>query len=238
MCKTDSIAFYFDFVSPYAYLASNLIDDLASRHQKRIHWLPFRLGVAVVKVMGLKPLLDTPLKNEYTKHDLFRMAQTLGMPLTDKITMFDPVSAQKLFYGSPQEIRADLAKLLLSARWAEGVDIGDVDVLTELVHKRLNVSEDDVRSWVESSMSRDAVREATNAAIARGVFGSPTFAVGSELFWGVDRMWLLDRYLASGGKYEPSQQMNCDIRRTLSSRVTTTSSHGSQNFLEFDRGLL
>ncbi|WP_269504923.1 2-hydroxychromene-2-carboxylate isomerase [Burkholderia sp. IMCC1007] len=197
----NPIVFYFDFVSPYAYLASNLIDEVAQRHGRSVQWLPFRLGVTVVKVMGLKPILDTPLKAAYVRHDVARMAKASGLPLTEDISMFDPVPAQQVFYAAPVESRGDLASALLRARWANGLNISDIDVLTEITHQNTGVSKREIRQWVGSSDSREAVRNATNAAIARGVFGSPTFVVGAELFWGVDRLPLLDRYLINGESY-------------------------------------
>jgi 2-hydroxychromene-2-carboxylate isomerase len=199
----NSIAFYFDVVSPYAYFASNLIEALADRHGKTVHWLPFRLGVAVVKVMGLKPVLDTPLKGTYTRNDVARMARMLDMPLTADFFVFDPVPAQQLLSGQPVELRSVLAKALLQARWAEGRNLGDVNVLIDVAQRAVGMDESGCRQIVESVESRRAVNEATQAAISRGVFGSPTFAVGNELFWGVDRIWLLDQYLAAGERYTP-----------------------------------
>ncbi|MGU7781095.1 DsbA family protein [Burkholderia sp. PU8-34] len=200
----DSIEFYFDFVSPYAYLASNAIEALADRHGKTLRWLPFRLGVAVVKVMGLKPLLDTPLKGPYARHDASRMAKVLGMPLTDDFSMFDPVPAQQLMYTQPLEKRPVLAKALLRARWAEGRNLGDMDVLFDVARKAVGIDEQGFRETIESTESRRAVNEATHAAVSRGVFGSPTFAAGNELFWGGDRIWLLDQFLAAGERYVPA----------------------------------
>jgi len=200
----DSIAFYFDFVSPYAYLASNEIEALAERHGKKLHWLPFRLGVAVVKVMGLKPLLDTPLKGPYARHDASRMAKVLGLPLTDDFSMFDPVPAHQLMYTQPLEKRPALAKALLSARWGEGRNLGDRDILFDVAQKAVGIDKQCFRETIESKESRSAVNEATQAAVSRGVFGSPTFAAGNELFWGGDRIWLLDQYLAAGARYVPA----------------------------------
>jgi 2-hydroxychromene-2-carboxylate isomerase len=197
----DSIAFYFDFVSPYAYLASNAIEALADRHGKKLYWSPFRLGVAVVKIMGLKPLLDTPLKGHYARHDVSRMAKVLGMPLTDDFSMFDPVPAQQLMYSQPLEQRPALAKALLNARWAEGRHLGDMDTLFDVAQKAVDIDKQRFRETIESTESRNAVNEATHAALSRGVFGSPTFAAGNELFWGGDRIWLLDQYLAAGERY-------------------------------------
>jgi 2-hydroxychromene-2-carboxylate isomerase len=200
----DSIEFYFDFVSPYAYLASHVVEALAHRHGKKLHWSPFRLGVAVVKVMGLKPLLDTPLKGPYARHDVSRMAKVLGIPLTDDFSMFDPVPAQQLMYTQPREQRPVLAKALLSARWAQGRRLGDMDILFDVAQKAVGINKQGFRETIESTETRSAVNEATQAAVSRGVFGSPTFAVGNELFWGGDRIWLLDQFLAAGERYVPA----------------------------------
>lgn len=68
------IAFYFDFLSPFGYLAATQIEDIAARHGREVTWHPFLLGVTVMQVMGLKPLLETPLKADYMKIDPPRMA--------------------------------------------------------------------------------------------------------------------------------------------------------------------
>jgi 2-hydroxychromene-2-carboxylate isomerase len=209
----DSLAFYFDVVSPYAYLASNMVEALADRHGKTIHWLPFRLGVAVVKVMGLRPVLDTPLKGAYTRNDVSRMARVMGMPLTDDFFMFDPVPAQQLMYAQPLELRPVLAKALLHSRWAEGRDLSDMDVLYDVAKQSVDMDKDSVRQIIESPEARITVNEATQAAISRGVFGSPTIAVGNELFWGVDRLWLLDQYLAAGERYTPASATHVCAQR-------------------------
>ncbi len=61
---------------------------------------------------------------------------------------------------------------------------------------------EEVEAAVKSSQTRQALTDQTNEALSRGVFGSPTFVVDEELFWGVDRLWLLEHYLANGGSYQ------------------------------------
>lgn len=67
--------FYFDFISPYGYFASLRIDELAAQYGREVEWHPMLLGVSVMKVMGLKPLPDTPLKGPYTRNDVLRYAR-------------------------------------------------------------------------------------------------------------------------------------------------------------------
>jgi 2-hydroxychromene-2-carboxylate isomerase len=97
-----------------------------------------------------------------------------------------------------------LAKALLSARWAEGRRLGDMDILFDVAQKAVGIDKQGFRETIESTETRGAVNEATQAAVSRGVFGSPTFAVGNELFWGGDRIWLLDQFLAAGERYVPA----------------------------------
>lgn len=194
--------FYFDFMSPYAYLASVKIEAIAARHQRRVRWHPFRLGITVVKVMGLRPLMQTPLKSDYITADIRRLAQVLDVPLKRNGGLDDPLPPGRLFYGVPGDKAAPLAKALLHACWADGRDISDEAVLIE-VGEGCGIAADTVRAALLEPATRQRLNEATSAAMARGVFGSPTFAAGDELFWGVDRLWLLDHYLASGEQYDP-----------------------------------
>jgi 2-hydroxychromene-2-carboxylate isomerase len=78
---TAPIDFYFEFASPYGYLASTQIDALAARHGRTVAWHPIMLGVAF-KETGARPLMQTPLKGPYLLHDVPRFARLLGVPLT------------------------------------------------------------------------------------------------------------------------------------------------------------
>src|SRR4051812_47873368 len=77
------IEFYFDLISPYGYFASTKIEALAKKHGREVDWKPVLLGITVMKVMGLPPLMQTPLKGDYIRHDKPRMASLLGVPFVD-----------------------------------------------------------------------------------------------------------------------------------------------------------
>jgi 2-hydroxychromene-2-carboxylate isomerase len=79
-----------------------------------------------------------------------------------------------------------------------------MDILFDVAQKAVGIDKQGFRETIESTETRGAVNDATKAAVSRGVFGSPTFAVGNELFWGGDRIWLLDRFLAAGERYVPA----------------------------------
>ena len=197
----NGIDFYFDFISPFAYLAATRVEALGARHRRAVNWRPFRLGVAVVKVMGLKPLMSTPLKGEYSIKDLARLSTLLGERLALTPNLPDPRPAARLFYSAAPDCSVRLAKALLRAQWADGLDIGNETVLLDIASEA-GLDPAEARDALVNPVAEKALSAATKAAIARGIFGSPTCAVGQELFWGTDRLWLLDQYLAAGERYQ------------------------------------
>ena len=94
------IDFYFDFISAYGYFASLRIEDLAARHGRTVQWHAMLLGVSVMKVMGLKPLLETPLKSDYVLHDAARYLRRRGCQPVRQVSdpMMDPRPAARAFY--------------------------------------------------------------------------------------------------------------------------------------------
>ncbi|EIU1413945.1 2-hydroxychromene-2-carboxylate isomerase [Pseudomonas aeruginosa] len=197
--------FYFDFISPFAYLASTKIDDIAQRHGYAVNWIPFRLGVTVTKVMGIKPLLDTPLKGAYLQRDIQRLALSFSIPLCSDLQIFNPLPAQRLFHGvsgTSKEMAGMVAKKLLEARWAQGRRLDEIDSLVEIAGE-WGGGRDVVEQALAAPATKEATTHMTQKAIDAGVFGSPTCVVDGELFWGVDRLWLLDSFLANAGSYKP-----------------------------------
>ncbi|MEZ6793443.1 2-hydroxychromene-2-carboxylate isomerase [Pseudomonas aeruginosa] len=197
-----SLDFFFDFISPFAYLASTKIDAIAQRHGYSVNWIPFRLGVTVTKVMGIKPLAETPLKGPYLQRDIQRLALAFSVPLGSNLRIFDPLPAQRVFHSAPKELAGPLAKKFLEARWAQGRQLDELESLVQ-ISEECGIERDVVERALVATETKEAITRATGLAIELGVFGSPTCVVGGELFWGVDRLWLLDSYLAAGGRYEP-----------------------------------
>ena len=189
-------------MSPYGYLACTQIETLASRHGRTVQWKPFLLGVTVMQVMGLKPLMQTPLKSSYIRHDKPRMARLLGVPFVQPADMskVSSVNASRAYLWLAQQdaqLGKAFAQRIFQRLWTRGEDITAVsDVLQEAA--ALDIDADALRAALQSSECKEALRRAVDDAVAREVFGAPFFIVDGEPIWGVDRLWMLEHWLIHG----------------------------------------
>lgn len=197
----EPIDFYFDFASPYGYFASLRIDELAARHGRSVAWRPILLG-AVFKVTGMKPNMQQPLRGDYLQHDVTRIARLMGCPFTFPAAMpVNPVAASRAYWwraGQDPESAKALARALYHAHWGEGRDIGNPEAVLD-VAGAVGLDPAAVAAGLQEQGVKDRLREETERAIQRGVFGSPFVLVGDEPFWGWDRLDMIDRWLATGG---------------------------------------
>ena len=194
---TRPLAFHFDFISPFGYFASLRIEDLAARHGRSVEWRPMLLGVSVMKVMGLKPLLDTPLKGPYTERDVLRYAREHGLNMERRPT--DPVmnplpSARALAWVNrhrPQQA-AEVVHAIYGAYWGRGLDLSTPESLAPVVGE-------EIAQAAAGEEAAALLRAEIDAALQAGVFGSPTVLVDGEPFWGIDKFEQIDRWLTRGG---------------------------------------
>jgi 2-hydroxychromene-2-carboxylate isomerase len=195
------IDFYFDFSSPYGYLASTQIDALAGRHGREVAWRPFMLGAAF-KTTGQSPLTQQPLRGPYHLRDFARSARLLKVPLTlpDPFP-FASLAAARAFYWLVDREAAQakaLARDVYHAAYGEGRDVRSIDAVAA-VGQRLGIDPAALREAVEQPAIKERLKAETDAAIARGVFGSPFIFVDGEPFWGHDRLFQVERWLEKGG---------------------------------------
>ena len=193
--------FYFDFISPFGYFASLRVEDIARRHGRTVQWHAMLLGVSVLKVMGLKPLLDTPLKGDYIRRDAQRYMRRHGMVLKRKLDdpVMDPRAAGRAFhYVKHPALAAPLAHALYDAYWAEGTDLSTADAVAA-VPLPAGLDADWLRAGTASDEAGTLLRTAVDASLKAGIFGSPTVVVDGEPFWGVEKLGLVEEWLDCGG---------------------------------------
>jgi 2-hydroxychromene-2-carboxylate isomerase len=197
---TGEIDFYFDFSSPYAYLASTRIDAVAATHGRTVRWRPFLLG-AVYKATGYHPL-EQPEKRAYFMRDLARSARLLGVALAFPATFPESLlAASRATYWIADQDPAKagrFARAAFAAYWAEGSKVSDPAVVADLAAAQ-GVAAAATLAALTDQRVKDRLKAETDAALAAGIFGSPVTMVDGEPFWGADRLDQVDRWLATGG---------------------------------------
>ncbi|HEX4986929.1 MAG TPA: 2-hydroxychromene-2-carboxylate isomerase [Burkholderiales bacterium] len=197
----DPIRFYYDFASPYGYMAATRISALAAKHGRAVEWKPILLG-AVFKVTGGVPLPMAPLKGDYARRDMERSARLAKIPF--KVPSKFPIAAQspsRVIYSLESEgpVRQEQVTLALyRAYMVDDRDISSPEISAD-VAATVGMDRQKVLDLIADPAMKEKLRAETDAAIQRGVFGSPYVVVDGEPFWGFDRLEQIDRWLQTGG---------------------------------------
>ena len=189
-----TLELFWDFSSPYSYLGSTQAEALAERTGATLVWKPMLLG-GVFKSIGQ---VDAPLltwadaKRMHALKDLHRWADLYGVPFAFPSRFpTNSLKAMRTYLALPDERRKTFREKTYRAYWAEDRDIADDATLRELLGEGAN----EVLQRTQQSEIKQALIDATNEAVTRGVFGAPTWVVGDELIWGQDRIPLVERAL-------------------------------------------
>lgn len=194
------IEFFFDFSSPYAYLASEKIEALAARFDRSVAYKPILLG-AIFKSTGGAPLTEIPLKGKYSMHDMARSARFMGV--TFKLPAPFPIgtvgAARALLWLQAQGSSKSTSWVhkTLRAYFAEGRNIGEPAVLAALAAE-LGIDPAALAAGIQEQPIKDKLKALNDEALARGVFGAPFIFVDGEPFWGQDRLAQIERWLERG----------------------------------------
>ena len=196
------IDFYFDFSSPYGYLASQQIEALAAKHGRTVDWHPILLGV-VFKQTGTGPLTEIPLKGDYSRRDLVRSARFHGLAEFRMPSRF-PIPSQapaRIVLWQKARDPAAVARLVKAYFHAFFVDDIDISAPDNAVTVAANTGIDagTARAVIDDPAIKEALKRNVESAISCGVFGSPFIIVDGEPFWGLDRFGQIDKWLATGG---------------------------------------
>jgi len=198
---TKPIDFYFDFSSPYGYLAAEQIDALAARHGRTVDWHPVLLG-AIFKQTGMVPLTEVPIKGDYSKRDFDRSARFMkipfSMPQAFPIPSQAPARIMLWIASRNMEAAKAYAKMAYRAYFVDGFNISDPATAAALADG-LGHDREAALAAVDDPQFKAALKVEVEKATARGVFGSPFIIVDDEPFWGVDRLRMVEEWLITGG---------------------------------------
>ncbi len=205
--RAMELRFYYDVVCPYAYLASTRVEQLAARCGATLRWRPILLGGLFREHNAAQnPGAEmNAARARLNILDMHRWASLWGVPLT--MPASHPrrtVSAMRSLVAAPEELRPALSRALFRAYWVDGVDISDRQELDALARAH---GLDPQR--IDSDEARAGLYATTSEAARAGAFGVPSFVVArgdgsTTLFWGQDRMHLVERAL---GRAEARSQL-------------------------------
>jgi 2-hydroxychromene-2-carboxylate isomerase len=195
------VDFYFEFSSPYGYIAAELAEDFERRIGRPVKWRPILLG-PVFKVTGGSPLTEIPVKGEYSKRDFPRSARLHKVAYNHPAKFpIGTVAAVRAFYWlddrDPGKARA-LTRALYRAYFVDGNDISAPAAVID-VAASLGVDRAELAAALEDPAIKERAKREVEGAIAAGVFGSPFFIVDGEPFWGTDRMPMAEEWVRRGG---------------------------------------
>jgi len=194
MAKT--LEFFFDYSSPYSYLACEQVEALIQRTGAELRWRPFLLG-AVFKATGNVPPITSPSKGMYLAKDLQDWTHYLGLPPFRMPDDF-PINSLKVnrlgLVAAEQGRIVPFSKAAFRAAFVHGKNVNDPAVLAELA-RAAELDPDKALARLENQEIKDALRRNTEEAVSRGAFGAPTFFVGDRMFFGNDRLMFVERAL-------------------------------------------
>ena len=194
------IDYYFSLVSPWSYLGSGRLAEIAQRHRAEVRVMPMNLGEVFPRTGGLPLPKRSPERQAYRLAELKRWSAHLGVPINlqpayfpaPEITAACMVIAAGEGGGQPLA----LAQAFGRAVWEQERNIADVGTCEAIAEETGHHAVDLLAKALDPAV-RQRYTEQTEAAVARGVFGAPSYIYNDELFWGQDRLDFLDRALGA-----------------------------------------
>jgi len=189
------LEFFFDYVSPFSYLANSQVQAIAARTGAEILYRPFLLG-GVMQATGNQPPATLPARGRYMPKDIGRWVRRYGIPFT-----FNPSFPMRTLEAMRAALAAQQAGVfpayhaaLFKAAWAEPANLADPAVLRDVVRKA-GLDAEALLAAAASEPVKEKLKANTAEAVERGAFGAPTFFVAGEIFFGNDRLDFVEEAL-------------------------------------------
>ena len=180
--------FYFDFISPYSFLAHKEVRKIENKIGIKIRYKPVLLG-GLHNLHGIKAPAFIPAKAKHMIRDCKLIAERNNTKF--KFNSYFPIKSLNLMRGvlvaEEDNIKNFYIDNIFNTVWQDGLNMND-DVILQKVLKNLNVNPKTFTLRSSSSIIKDSLRKKTNEAYEKGIFGAPTFVSNNKIFWGQDRI--------------------------------------------------
>ena len=188
---SSEIEFWFEFGSNYSYLSVMRIEDEARRLGVHISWKPFLLG-PIFRELGMEnsPFVLQKEKGAYVQYDMTRLCRKYGLSPWVKPSVFPRLGVLPLrivLLGAEQPWVGAFCRKVMELNFAHDRDINHPEQMAPILTE-LGLPGSDIIQQAQSEPIKARLREQTDEARARGIFGAPTFFIGTEMFWGNDRL--------------------------------------------------
>ena len=180
--------FYFDFISPYSFLAHKQIYKIEKKDSIKIRYKPILLG-GLHNLHGIKAPAFIPAKAKHMIRDCKLIAEKNKIKF--KFNSYFPIRSLNLMRGvlvaEEDNFKSYYIENIFDAIWQDGLNMNDENVVQKIL-KNLNVNPKTFLLRVTSSSIKDNLRKKTNEAYEKGIFGAPSFVSNNKIFWGQDRI--------------------------------------------------
>ena len=180
--------FYFDFISPYSFLAHKEIKKIEKKGSIKIKYKPILLG-GLHNLHGIKAPAFIPAKAKHMIRDCKLIAEKNNIKF--KFNSYFPIRSLNLMRGvlvaEEDNIKNYYIENIFNTIWQDGLNMND-DIIIQKVLKNLNINPKTFFLRSTSSLIKDSLRNKTSDAYKKGIFGAPTFVVNNRIFWGQDRL--------------------------------------------------
>ena len=187
---TKTVEFFFDVGSPAAYLAWTQLPSMCSKAGGSIDFKPMLLG-GVFQATGNQSPMSVPAKGRYVQADLERHARRYGVPFRHNPHF--PINTLMLMRGAtavqmqqPERL-SDYLDAVFRAIWVDQSNMNEVQVVTKVL-QQAGFDPAGLLAQASEPAVKERLKQVTQDAVARGVFGAPTFFVDGHMFWGQDRL--------------------------------------------------
>jgi 2-hydroxychromene-2-carboxylate isomerase len=189
------VEYFFDYVSPFAYLADTQLPALVERTGAEIVYRPFFLG-GVMQASKNSPPISVPNKGRYMFSDLQRWSRRYGVPVNPNPHFpVNTLAVMRAAVAALAEPRfADFHRAMFRGVWVDGQNLADEAVLGAAI-AAAGLEPAAILGRAKDPAVKETLKRNSDEAVERGAFGAPTFFVGDEMFWGNDRLDFLEEAL-------------------------------------------
>ena len=185
---TKSFEFYFDFVSPYSFLAHQEVKKIEKKYSIKIKYKPILLG-GLHNLHGIKAPAFIPSKAKFMIRDCKLIAEK--NKITFKFNSYFPIKTLNLMRGvlvaKEDDVQSFYIDKIFDSIWKDGLNMNDQNIIDK-IHKNMEINPKTFFLRSSSQNIKNLLKKKTDEAFEKGIFGAPTFYLNNKVFWGQDRL--------------------------------------------------